>query len=421
MKRNGMICLVMIACTLLTGCDGLSQKQDTVYVQTVGSILGSDLSGMSRYSGVVESSKTQRISRDGTKKISEIRVKEGDMVKKGDVLFTYDKTSLQISVDTANLEVEASSNKISSYQTQIKQLQQEKKSAPKSEQLSYSLQIQEAQLNLSEEQYNLKIKQKELSRLKEDLSHVNVVAEVDGLVQSVQEEDSVSDEGMGSDAFITILETKVQQIRGTVSEMEVASLNEGDPVTVHSRLDDDKTWKGTISKISNENTSDNLEQENNGGEENTSGSSASRYSFYVTLNASDGLMIGQHVYIEPGEPSDSSVIWLYEDYIVKDGNKAYVWIADRKNILHKQEVTLGRHNDENNTEEIVSGLKLEDYIAYPSDSLQEGQKAALSDSSDTDAIESGSGQFTEIPEDDSEEIPMEENPVDAVPAEGEDA
>ena len=405
MKRNGIICLIMIACTLLTGCDGLSQKQDTVYVQTVGSILGSDLSGMSRYSGVVESSKTQRISRDGTKKISEIRVKEGDMVKKGDVLFTYDKTSLQISVDTANLEVEASSNKISSYQTQIKQLQQEKKSAPKSEQLSYSLQIQEAQLNLSEEQYN----------------HVNVVAEVDGLVHSVQDAASVSDEGMGSDAFITILETKVQQIRGTVSEMEVASLNEGDPVTVHSRLDDDKTWKGTISKISNENTSDNLEQENNGGEENTSGSSASRYSFYVTLNASDGLMIGQHVYIEPGEPSDSSAIWLYEDYIVKDGNKAYVWIADRKNILHKQEVTLGRHNDENNTEEIVSGLKLEDYIAYPSDSLQEGQKAVLSDSSDTDAIESGSGQFTEIPEDDSEEIPIEENPVDAVPAEGENA
>ena len=78
----------MIACTLLTGCDGLSQKQDTVYVQTVGSILGSDLAGTSRYSGVVESSKTQRISRDGTKKISEIRVKEGDMVKKGDVLFT---------------------------------------------------------------------------------------------------------------------------------------------------------------------------------------------------------------------------------------------------------------------------------------------------------------------------------------------
>ena len=106
---------------------------------------------------------------------------------------------------------------------------------------------------------------------------------------------------------------------------------------------------------------------------------------------------------------------------MKDGDKAYVWVADRKNILHKQEVTLGRHNDENNTEEIVSGLKLEDYIAYPSDSLQEGQKAALSDSSDTDAIESGSGQFTEIPEDDSEEIPMEENPVDAVPAEGEDA
>lgn len=417
MKLKAMICLAVTACTLLTGCAGLSDKQDTAYVQTVRSILGSDLSGNSRYSGVVESSKTQKISKDGSKKISEIRVKEGDMVKKGDVLFTYDKTALQMSVDTASLEVEASSNKISSYQTQIKQLQNEKKSAPKSEQLSYSLQIQEAQLDLSEEQYNLKVKQKELDNLKEDLNHVNVVAEVDGLVQSVQNDDSSSDSG--SDAFITILETTVQQIRGTVSEMEVASLNEGDPVTVYSRLNDDKTWTGTISKISNESATNDSEEDNYDGEENNSGQSASKYSFYVTLRSSDGLMIGQHVYIELGEPSNDSALWLYADYIIKDGDNAYVWVADQKNNLNKQEVTLGRHNEENNTYEILSGLKLEDYIAYPSDSLQEGQKAVLSDNSDTDEPESGSGQITDESEMDSAETPTEESADDPAPAEGE--
>ena len=405
MKYKSVICLCVAACTLLTGCTGFSSKQDAAYVQPVGELMGSALSGVNRYSGVVESSKMQKISKDSTKKISEIRVKEGDMVKKGDVLFTYDKTSLQMSVDTASLEVEAIANKISSYETQIKQLRREKKAAAKSEQLSYSLQIQEAQLNLSEEQYNLKAKQKELENFKEGLNHVNVTAEVDGLVQSVQD-DSAAD--TGSDAFITILETSVQQIRGTVSEMDVASLNEGDPVTIYSRLDENQTWKGTISKISTE-SADNSDQENSGEEQ--SGDSASKYSFYVTPNSSDGLMIGQHVYIQLGEAPESSAVWLYADYIVKDGDKAYVWAADQKNNLYKQQVTIGRHNEENNTYEITDGLTLKDYITYPNDTLQEGQKATLSDGESTDE-DSGSG---DMPIED-EAIPAEE-----MPAEGEDA
>lgn len=409
MKHNLTLCLIIAVCTLLTGCSGLSKTQDAAYVQTVGSILGSDISGNNRYSGVVESSRTQKISKDSSKKISEIRVKEGDMVKKGDVLFTYDKTTLQMSVDTASLEVEAINNKISSYQSQINQLQKDKKSASKSEQLSYSLQIQETQLNLSEEQYNLKAKQKELDTAKEGLNHVDVVAEVDGLVQSVQSDDTSSDDS----AFITILETTVQQIKGTISEMEVASLNEGDPVTVYSRLNDGKTWKGKISKISTDGAVDDSEQDY-GGEMDNSASSASKYSFYVTLSSYDGLMMGQHVYIELGDLPNNDALWLYADYIVQDSDKAYVWLADKKNNLHKQEIALGRHNEENNTYEITSGLTLEDYIAYPSDSLQEGQKATLSDGTDSDELETGSG---EIPVD-TEQMPIEEIPADATPTEG---
>ena len=411
MKRNAAICLIVAGSLMLTGCSGLSQKQDAVYVQPVGTIMGSELSGSNRYAGVVESSKVQKITRDSTKKISELRVKEGDMVKKGDVLFTYDKSTLQMSVDTASLEVEAISNKISAYQAQIKQLRRDKKSASKSEQLSYNLQIQEAELNLTEEQYNLKAKQKELDNFKQSLNHADVTAEVDGLVQSVQDEDSAID--TGSDAFITILETAVQQVRGTVSEMDVATLSEGEPVTIYSRLDDGKTWEGTISKISTE-SADNAEQEDAGGEEQT-GISASQYSFYVTLTSVDGLMVGQHVYIQPGEAPETDAVWLYADYIVKEGDKAYVWAADRKNNLYKQEITLGRHNEESDTYEIKSGLKLEDYITYPNEALQEGQKATLSDGGDTEETDLGSGDAAVDQSDGAgQEIP-------ALPAEGGDA
>ena len=406
------------------GRDGSDNDENVVYVTTVESLTsqGNVAGALNRFAGVVETQEKLEIQPNQEKTVKEIYVEEGQEVEVGTPLFSYDTENDKENLSKAQLELERISNTIGNKYNEIAALEKEKRNASSDAKLDYTLQIQSAQMELKQSEYEKKSKQVEIQKLQDNIENAEVVSEMAGVVQSINNGNNENMYYYGeSQAFMTIIAMGDFRVKGKINEQNMGSIMPGQPVIVHSRLDDDKTWKGTISKISNENTSDNLEQENNGGEENTSGSSASRYSFYVTLNASDGLMIGQHVYIEPGEPSDSSAIWLYEDYIVKDGNKAYVWIADRKNILHKQEVTLGRHNDENNTEEIVSGLKLEDYIAYPSDSLQEGQKAALSDSSDTDAIESGSGQFTEIPEDDSEEIPIEENPVDAVPAEGEDA
>ena len=46
--------------------------------------------------------------------------------------------------------------------------------------------------------------------------------------------------------------------------------------------------------------------------------SSSTYPFYVNLDSSDGLMLGQHVYIEPDEGQDEQKagLWLSEVYIV---------------------------------------------------------------------------------------------------------
>ena len=154
-------------------------------------------------------------------------------VKKGQVLFSYNKDSLQISVDSAKLEIESIQNKITSYQQQITQLKKDKKSAGKSEQLSYNLQIQEAQLDLTSEQYNLKKKQKELEDLQKDLQNADVVAEADGVVQSI----STGNASDGSDTFMTILQTGAYKIKGKVSELEVGDLEKGAEVTIHSRID----------------------------------------------------------------------------------------------------------------------------------------------------------------------------------------
>jgi HlyD family secretion protein len=362
----------------LTGCGSAqgSSGGDGVPVQTVASILGYDLSGNNYFSGVVESRTTQKIKRDDDKQISEIKVEVGDEVKKGDVLFTYDKDSLELSVETAQLELEQIRNNISSYEEQITQLTKEKKKAGKSEQLSYSIQIQEAQLNLSEEQFNLKKKEAEAADLQKDLEDVDVVAEVDGMVQSIQDGSS-SDNYYGTDdSFMTILETGVFQVKGTANEMTISSLYEGETMTIRSRVDENQTWSGQIASLNTDSTEES-DSDNYSGSD--SGESASKYSFTVSLDSSDGLMMGQHVYIEQGSTGGGDGISLYSFYIMQEEDGAYVWAADANNKLEKRSITLGDYDDMMDTYTITEGLSLEDAIAYPSDDLKVGDATSLYD------------------------------------------
>ena len=386
MKKHLLGGCLVASLLLLSGC-GSGTTNQTVYVQSVGDILGYDTTA-TQFSGVVESSKSQKIEKDDDKTIDEIKVQQGDSVKKGQVLFTYNKDSLQISVDSAKLEVESIQNKISSYQQQIAQLKKDKKAAGKSEQLSYNLQIQEAQLDLTSEQYNLKKKQKELDDLQKDLQNADVVAEADGVVQSISSDNS-SGSSDGSGTFMTILQTGAYKIKGQVSELEVGELEQGAEVTIHSRVDDSKTWTGTISQVdTNGAVSDSDENSMNGGDQNTE-NTASKYTFYVVPDTQDGMMIGQHVYITVGKQETDNGIWLNADYVVRDGDTAYVWLANTNGVLEKRTVTIGRHNEEANTYEITDGLTLDDYLAFPTDDCKEGEKTTVSQAGDSSEDTSG--------------------------------
>ena len=48
---------------------------------------------------------------------------------------------------------------------------------------------------------------------------------------------------------MTLLSTGHYRIKGTINEQNRTSLNEGDAVIVHSRVDENQTWKGTVSTI----------------------------------------------------------------------------------------------------------------------------------------------------------------------------
>ena len=148
-------------------------------------------------------------------------------------------------------------------------------------------------------------------------------------------------------------------------------LSEGSDVIVRSRINEDAVYTGTVTKVETDPQTD-----TNNYYSNTSSDTATKYPFYVTLDSSDGLMLGQHVYIElnNGQNTIKKGIWLDSSFICYDENqKPFVWVSEKER-LKKREIQVGESNEETYTTQITSGLQNNDYIAWPDETYTEGMK-----------------------------------------------
>ena len=343
-----------------------------VYVQSVADIAGLNTGAIPRYSGVVEPQQTYEIQKDDTKTVAEIYVSEGDQVTPGDALFRYDTQEIQMNLDQAKLDLENISNRITTLKNQKDDLEDEKKNASKDEQYNYTVQIQSVELQIKTEEYNSQVKQQDIDKLEDSLQNAEIYSEVEGVVKEINETPATNATGQQK-AFISILSSGEFRIKGTVSELNISSLYQGQEVTVHSRVDDSQVWQGVIDTIETEPTTDNT----NGGViyyGTDSGQQSSKYNFYVTLSSRDGLILGQHVYIQPDLGMDAvpEGLWLPAFYIVRDENGSYVWAQNENNALEKRSVILGEYDTDDDRYQIESGLTEEDYIATPEEDLKEG-------------------------------------------------
>ena len=97
-------------------------KENAVYVQSVADLTGIGQINGNRYSGVVETQKTEKINPDGEKKIAEVFVAEGDTVQQDDPLFTYDTASIKLDIESKKLEIERDEMTIENDTASIEQL-----------------------------------------------------------------------------------------------------------------------------------------------------------------------------------------------------------------------------------------------------------------------------------------------------------
>ena len=402
-----------------------SDPNEMVYVTSVADITGTGSLGMTaKYSGVVEPEKTLSVQKDDTKKIAELYVTVGQEVKVGDKLFSYDTDDLQMQLEEAQLQLESLKNRISTLNQQIDSLQKEKNKASSDEQLSYTLQIQSAQLEVKSTEYDQSTKAKEIENLKKSLENADVMAEMSGVVKQINDGSNTNTSGSDS--------TNAYIVKGTATELNVYSLQEGMKMKVVSRVDPEQTWTGTVESIEREAANDN----NNSGVSYGSESSftkATKYNFYLVLDDFKGLMLGQHVYVEPDEAEDVKTgIWLPSYYILNEGSKNYVWAVNDKNRIEKREVQLGKFDDTLSEYEITSGVTADDRLAVVEDRVHSGMYATDDisyknqgdDSKDMDAANGDRNDAKTddangvMPAEDGSDMDGDPNGYNTMPAEG---
>lgn len=357
-----------------------NKNADPVYVNSVGSIAGLDVGTSPKYAAVVEPQKTININKDETRTVQDVPVVVGQEINAGELLFTYNTEEIQIALQQAELELEGITNRISVLQTNITNLQKERDKASSADKLSYTLRIQSAELEIKEEEYNTTIKRAEIDKIRKSLEESEVYAEEAGVIKSINLTSSKDNNTGQTLPFMTILATGQYRVKGTVSEQNLSSIFQGQPVVIYSRVDPLQTWNGTIESIDFENPvskSGNDMMIAMGGAEGSEKSS--KYNFYVALNTLDGLILGQHVYIEPdnSDEEEKTGIWLPAFYIAHDEKESFVWAMDENSKLERRPIILGEYDEKNDLYQILSGLSASDYIAYPTEELRAGMPTII--------------------------------------------
>lgn len=377
------------------------KTKNVVYVNSVKQLMnpGADAGRINRYAGVVETQKQVDIQPNHERTVKEIFVEEGQEVSIGTVLFSYDTEQEQDKLNKAQLELERITNDITTKQSAIGIAQQS----------GDQLEVLQAQTELKQSEYEKKTKEVEIQKIKDSIENAEVKSQMKGIVKSIKRTEENGMEAPGENtAFMTIIAMGDFRIKGKVNEQNVSSIMPGQQVIVHSRVDQKTIWKGTMSEVD-------MQRPENGSENGFMGdptTQSNSYPFYVNLESSEGLMLGQHVYIEPdfGQMKEHKGLWIDESFVVQDGKTAYVWADNGRGKLEKREVKIGNRDEEMFQCEIKKGLHKDDLITFPEPGLKEGMKTAKGKNNELGMSN------PELPEESSEGNIPESQDMEGVPS-----
>lgn len=368
---------------LIGGGNAPSDSSSEIYVMSLSEIMGENSSYSSDvFMGIVEGQETTSVTKSSERELDQVFVSEGDSVSVGTPLFSYKSDGLEaenvqynFSIESENININETNRQIEKLTNDLSKIKgQTDEDKEKKEDLANQIEGLKHDIAISEN--SIAQTQAKIEENKKKINNATVTSTVDGIITKISDD---TNPYTSDGTFITILASKEMRVKGQINEQNVWAINVDEPVTLRSRVDKNQTWSGTITKIDTESKQENNEDNFSGG---SSEDSSTKYPFYVTLENSDGLMMGQHLYIELGQTAApemdfSDGTYLYDYYIAydEDGNP-FVW-ADKNGKLVKQSIELGEFHEEQMVYS-VTGIDKDAKIAYPMEDLSEGMKTVSS-------------------------------------------
>lgn len=224
-------------------------------------------------------------------------------------------------------------------------------------QLELNKAILEKAQAVKEQEVNLKVAKLKLDKKLAELGDGNVYAEFDGTVKAVRNPDEAYN---NSEAVVELSGGGGYYVTGTLSEMDLGSVQVGDSVSISSWMTG-AACEGTIVSIDDYPTSNG----NNWGDGN---SNVSYYPFKVFVTEDANLQPNDYVDIQyqkdtSAEESGSS-LYLQSMFIRTDNGKSYVMARGEDGRLEQRWVQTGRDLWGSYTQ-IRGGLTIDDYVAFP--------------------------------------------------------
>lgn len=326
-------------------------------------------------SGNVTAQNEQYIYYDASKgDLDEVLVSVGDQVSEGQALVKYSSTEAQAAYDAA-------SRAVAKADRHINELNESRNTAAATPSLpqaglegatgqapaqSSGSATAAIDSQISDARDVRADAEAQLEKAQAQLNAATVLSTVEGTVVEVNRNVSKSPTG-NSQVLVHIVSNDNLQVKGELSEYNLANLSVGQEVTFTSKVYPDKTWNGKISYISNY-PKNNSEASSSLAASNT----GSKYPYTVDVTSEIGdLKQGFTVSVEVKSTSKALIVPITS--VVMEEEKNYVWILDENQKAKKVEVGLGNADAEN--QEITSGLTDgAKVISNPTASLQEGKE-----------------------------------------------
>ncbi|WP_347551005.1 efflux RND transporter periplasmic adaptor subunit [Pseudalkalibacillus hwajinpoensis] len=303
--------------------------------------------------------------------IKEVLVKEGDSVKKGDPIITYENPDLEMEKEQNEINIESLYLRINSLDKQenrLKEKENELADDVGEEEAEETMETELEQVKMDKRMANLDLRQALLQRdrLKQKISKLEVTSEISGVVIKVNEP-GVS-QSVLEQPILRIGSMDNLVVEGKLSEYDTLNVEAGQKVTITSDALPDEKWKAEVMDVG-------YMPEATSGEGGAS-SSAVQYPVTVKISESEDLKLkpGFQMILEIETESHQALTLPFEA-VMQDGEKQFVYVVKEGKAV-KRNIETGSSTPKRI--EVTKGLKKDEAVVIdPPEKLKDNMEVTV--------------------------------------------